>query len=124
MAEDKARGLSPHDFDRLLAERLGTSGGGKNRDSWEHSQKTVTADGIAEQLPALAIPDGFNLVVRALPGNSDNIYLGKSKADAENADERLTYSKGNGLSLGVSNANLVWVDAAVSGEGVDYWVEQ
>ena len=30
--------------------------------------------------PDLVVPDGFALVVRALPGNTGNIYLGNSKA--------------------------------------------
>jgi len=94
-----------------------------NRPGWEHGQKTVAVPGTAEQLPDLAIPDGFELVVRALPGNANDIYLGKSKAKAESATDRNTFSKGNGLTLKVNNANLVWVDAAAGGEGVDYWVE-
>jgi len=72
----------------------------------------------------VVIPDGFALAVRALPNNTGDIYLGKSKLWAEDVNARLTYSKGNGLTLKVQNANLVWVDAAVAGEGVDYWVEQ
>ena len=79
--------------------------------------------GTAEQLPDLAVPNGFELVVRGKPGNTGDIYLGNSKVNAEDVNERLPYSKGNGLTLKVTNANLVWVDAAVPGEGVDYWVE-
>ena len=94
-----------------------------NRPSWEHGQKTVTVPGVAEQLPDLAIPDGFELVVRALPANTNDIHLGKSKAKAESATDRLTFSKGNGITLKVKNANEVWVDATVADEGVDYWVE-
>lgn len=95
-----------------------------NRPSWTHGQKTVTAEGTAEQLPSVTVPDGFELVVRALPGNDGDIYLGNSKANAEDADQRLTFSAGNGPTLKVKNANVIWVDAATSGEGVDYWVEQ
>lgn len=94
-----------------------------NRPTWDHGQKTVSAAGTAEQLPDLVIPDGFELVVRALPDNANDIYLGKSKSKAESATDRLTFSKGNGLTLKVKNANEVWVDAAVAGQGVDYWAE-
>jgi len=94
-----------------------------NRPSWTHGQKTVAVPGTAEQLPSQVIPDGFELVVRALPGNTNNIYLGKTKALAESATDRLTFSKGNGLTLKVKNADQVWVDAAVADEGVDYWTE-
>ena len=95
-----------------------------NRPSWDHGQKTAAAAGTAEQLPDLIIPDGFELVVRALPNNTGDIYLGKTKDKAESATDRLTYSKGNGLTLKVKNANEVWVDVAVNGEGVDYWAEK
>lgn len=94
-----------------------------NRPSWDHGQKTVAVPGAAEQLQDLVIPDGFELVVRALPANTDNIHLGKTKAKAESATDRVTFSKGNGLTLKVKNANEVWVDVVVGGEGVDYWVE-
>jgi len=83
-----------------------------NRPSWDHSHKTVGVPGTALQLPDLVIPDGFEL------------YLGKSKDKAESATDRLTYSKGNGLTLKVKNANQVWVDVAVGDEGVDYWFEE
>jgi len=94
-----------------------------NRPDWEHGHKTVTVPGAAQQLPDIVIPDGFELVVRALPDNTGDIYLGKSQEKAESETYRLTYNKGNGLTLKVKNANLVWVYAAVDGEGVDYWVE-
>lgn len=95
----------------------------RNPVGWTHSHKTVGVPGTAEHLPSLVVPDGFSLVVRALPGNTQNIYLGKSKSLAEDVDERLTYSKGNGLTLQVQNASSIWVDAEVAGEGVDFWCE-
>ncbi|KKM05733.1 hypothetical protein LCGC14_1751140 [marine sediment metagenome] len=95
-----------------------------NRPSWTHGQKPVTVPGIAEQMSSLVIPDGFALVVRAKPDNTNSIYLGATKALAESATDRIPYSTGNGLSLWIKNADQVWVDAAVAGEGVDFWVEQ
>jgi len=94
-----------------------------NRPGWDHGHMTNAVPGTAVQLPDVLIPDGFAIAVRALPGNTDNIYLGKSKAMAESATDRLTYSKGNGLTLKVKNANQVWLDVAVGDEGVDYWFE-
>jgi len=94
-----------------------------NRPSWDHGHKTVAVPGTAEQLPSQVIPDGFDLVVRALPGNTNNIYLGKTKALAESATDRLQFSAGNGVTLKVKNTNQVWVDADDDDEGVDYWTE-
>ena len=95
-----------------------------NRPSWYHDKTTVSAPGTAEPLETLVIPDGFALVVRALVGNTGNIFLGRTKALAEDTARRLPFSKGNGLTLNIKNANLVWVDSQVVSEGVDYWVEQ
>lgn len=95
-----------------------------NRPGWDHGHKTVTTPGTAEQLAFLEIADGFELVVRGLPTNTDNIFLGETKAKAESADDRLQFSGGNGITLKVKNANLVWVDATVADEGVDYWAEE
>ncbi|KKL82641.1 hypothetical protein LCGC14_1982740 [marine sediment metagenome] len=94
-----------------------------NRPNWAHGQKTVTAAGTAEQLPSQAIPDGFDLVVRALLANGGAIYLGNSQDEAESSTAQIPFTAGNGLTLRVRNVNMVWVDALVSGEGVDYWVE-
>jgi len=95
----------------------------RSRPDWKHGQKVVAVPGVAEQLPDMAILYGNTLVVRALPKNTGDIYLGRTKDLAEDINERLSYSKGNGLSLRIQNTNSIWVDAAVAGEGVDYWVE-
>ena len=95
-----------------------------NRPSWTHSQKTVGTPGTAEQLADLVVADGFSLVVRAFPDNTGNIFFGNSQANAQSATARIAFSAGNGPTLWVKNANVVWIDAAVAAEGVDYWVEQ
>jgi len=96
-----------------------------NKPAWDHNQKDVTAAGTAEQLSSLEVPDGCQLTVIAKPGNTGTIYLGKSKTDCENSAKRLDgLSAGLAASFKVSNANLVWIDAATSGEGVSWFVEQ
>ena len=121
--KDKSRGASPYDVAAIIEEYFGSGGGGLNRDSWTHGHKDVTAAGTAEQLPDVTVPNGFSLVVRAKPGNTGNVFYGNSKANAEDVTKRLTFSAGNGVTLRVTNTNLVWVDAALPGEGVEYWVE-
>lgn len=96
----------------------------KNRDKWEHSHTDVATPGGAVQLGPLAIPDGFDLVVRARPGNTGDIYVGKTKGDASRSAVRITLVAGEAINLRVTNASLVWIDAVVSGEGVEYFVEQ
>lgn len=99
---------------------------GIRRVAFAHGQLDVTAAGTAEQLASdVSVPVGCQLTVIAKPGNTGTIYLGNSKANAESATARFDgLSAGLAVSLKITNANLVWVDAAVSGEGVSYIVEQ
>jgi len=96
----------------------------QNRSKWTHGQKDVVAAGTAEQLPDVAIPDGLDGVVRAKPGNTGDIYLGRSKGEASRSITRITLAAGEAQKLRVNNFSLWYVDAAVSGEGVEYFVEQ
>lgn len=95
-----------------------------NRSSFTHGQKDVAAAGTAEQLPSCSVPDDCQVTVIAKPGNTGIIYLGKSKEAAEGPDRFDGLSAGLAHSMRITNANLVWVDASVGGEGVSYIVEQ
>lgn len=101
-----------------------------NKPAWTHGQKDVTTAGTAEQLPDVAVPDGFELVVQAKPDNTGNIFIGNSKANAESTTARFEYlDAGDAVTLKVTNANLVWIDASVTAtppavEGICYFVEQ
>lgn len=111
-----------------VGDPLPVTGGGNvpvpNRNAWAHGQQRCAVPGTAVQLPNVPVPDGFALAIRAIPGNTDNIFLGNSQANAQNPALRLTFARGTGPSLYITNANLVWLDAVVVGEGIDYWVEQ
>lgn len=101
-----------------------TSGWG-NRAEWATGQKDVTSAGTAEQLPDVSVPDGFEVVIMAKPGNTGYIYLGNSKANAESSTNRFDrLGPGDAITLKITNLNLVWIDASVSGEGITYSVEQ
>lgn len=95
-----------------------------NKSSFTHGQKDVAVAGTAVQLPSHPVPDDCQVTVIAKPGNTGTIYLGNSKAKAEGSDRFDGLSAGLAVSLKITNANLVWVDAAVGGEGVSYIVEQ
>ena len=81
------------------------------------------ARGRPKNLPDQPIPDGFAIVLQALPGNNGIVYIGNSKANAE--DHTVAFELGEGifLRLYITNANLVWVDAATMGEGISWAVE-
>lgn len=108
--------------DRLDALIAGLVG---NLPTFQTGQKDVTTAGEPEQLDDWPIPDGFKLTVIARTGNTGYIYLGKSKGECANNKQRFDgLEAGVAHSLRVQNANAVWVDASVDGEGVSWIVEQ
>lgn len=98
-----------------------------NKSAWIHGQQDVASAGTAEQLSttSVPVPDGCQVTILAKPGNTGTIYAGKSKADCEDTAKRVDgLAAGLAMSLEVTDVNLAWVDAAVSGEGVSWFVEQ
>ncbi|MDP3352850.1 MAG: hypothetical protein Q8S44_03820 [Flavobacteriaceae bacterium] len=76
-------------------------------------------------LPPIAVPNGFSLTVRATVGNATVIYLANSAANLAIAAQRITLAAGDTASLGITNANLVFVAGAGAGvNNVDILVEQ
>lgn len=104
----------------------GGSGGNvvNQTDAWASNVKTVAAPGTAEQCASLAAPVGLGIVVKAMSTNTDTVYIGNSQANAQGATTRVSLAAGQALILYIENANLVWVDALVAGEGVETAVEQ
>jgi hypothetical protein len=97
-----------------------------NRSSFTTGQKIVTAAGTAEQLPDVKIPDGFFAIMMADPKNTGYIYPGETKDIAEYnaANDIFRLEAGDSIPLHITNLNLIWCDASVSGEGVSFYVEQ
>ena len=102
-------------------DRLIQKGIDENLSSWDHNQKTVAAAGTAEQITAMDVPNGIYLTIRALIGNIGNIYIGNSKANAEDANKRLTLQPGESSSFKADDTDLIWIDADNNGEGIEYW---
>ncbi|KKL08648.1 hypothetical protein LCGC14_2573750, partial [marine sediment metagenome] len=77
-----------------------------------------------EQLPTVPIEEGMNLAIKAMTTNAGIIYIGYSSATALNTNsDYFTLYPGESISLNITNANLVWIDAE-SGEGIEYITEQ
>lgn len=93
-------------------------------DSWASAVKTVATPGTAERCATLEAPAGMAIVVKAMSGNTDMVYIGNSKANAEGASTRVSLAAGQAVVLYIENADLVWVDAEVAAEGVEVFVEQ
>lgn len=95
-----------------------------NKKSFDTFRKTVAVNGTAEQLHSdLPIPDGFQLIVKALDGNTGDIELANSQEKAQGS-EVFILDAGQSIGLSITNANLVWIDATVNGEGVVCYVER
>jgi len=94
-----------------------------NRTSISAGQKTVAAAGTAEKLSAQAIPDGFELVIKALNSNTAVVHVATSKADAETDADAYQLQPSEFVVLKVDNQDKIWVDANVNGEGVTFVVE-
>ena len=80
---------------------------------------TVTVAGTPVQGADQKIPPGVKVSVRAHPDNTGRIYVGKSSATAlstSNANCPLDANQGQSFQL--QNTNLLWFDAAVSGEKI------
>jgi len=126
MAEEKERKTTGEIFVEirdLLKEILASLGGAENAVDWDHDHCRIATPGEPKQLSPMLIPDGMDVVVRALPSNTGNVYVGKSRDQVKNVDKRITLERKDHIWMRVANTNLIWVDAAVAGDGVDYWCE-
>lgn len=88
------------------------------------AQQNVTTSGTPVNLTTTEIPDGAALVVKAKTGNTGTITVGNSSANALNtgtAHYKLT--AGQAIAVQVQDVNAVWIDATVSGEGVELLTE-
>lgn len=96
---------------------------GLNLNDFNTGQTLVPIPGTAVQLPNTLIPDGVSLVIKALPGNAGRVYIGHTAVDAQTP--ALAYSLGPNehVELSITNANLVYLDAAIANEGVEIVME-
>ena len=94
-----------------------------NRSDFNTGQTLVPVPGTAVQLPNIPIPDGFTLVIKALPGNAGRVHIGHDAATAQVPANAYSLGPNEHAELNLTNANLVWLDAAVVNDGVEILVE-
>jgi hypothetical protein len=101
------------------------SGGGTspNQPAWAQGQLRPAAAGTGEALAAQAVPDGFTIFGRAFEDNADIVYIGKSKANAEDPNVGSPLNPGDFFTLALTNTNLIWVNSVTTGDGVFWYVE-
>lgn len=96
---------------------------GENRFAWASGHKLVAAAGTAVVLGSQAIPADFKVVIGALNTNAGVVYIGNSKANAEDHTIAVPLLAGQAAIMKIVNTNLVWVDADFNNEGVFYFAE-
>ena len=96
----------------------------ENPERVEALQKLVTTAGTAEQLPDILIPYDHEVIIKALPTNTDTVYLGSSKLDAEDHTKAFPLEAGEGVEYKIKNLSVLWIDADADGEGIVWTVEQ
>ncbi len=90
-----------------------------NRTSGFADRKTVTTPSTAVQCPAHTIPNGFALVVKARPGNTDLVGVGFSSAEADLVTGTpFELAPGESVRYYVDDSSRIWIDALVATEGV------
>jgi len=71
------------------------------------------------------VPDGVGVTVKAKNANTGIIHLGYSSATALNTGgASFTLDNNESVGLQVENVNNIWLDATVSGEGVEVIFEK
>lgn len=94
-----------------------------NQADFNTGQTLVPVPGTAVQLPNIAIPDGFALVIKALPTNAGRVYIGHTAAAAQVPANAYSLGPNEHVELKLTNANLVYLNTAVANDGVEIVVE-
>lgn len=92
-------------------------GGSSSPDALGNGTKTVAATGTAEQLAADTACTA--VILTPLSTNTGIVYIGGSTVEAA-TENGFPLDQGMSITIEVDNLNDVWLDPAVSGEGVAY----
>ena len=86
----------------------------------------IPTAGTPVQLPALAVPNGFSVLVGSELSNSNNqrVYVSDSSANALLTTARATLAPGNTVRLFVDDVSDVWVNASANNQKVFFIVDQ
>jgi len=109
-----------------IEDDLMKQGRGKPKTFRTGNRDNVTA-GTALRLTEenIAVPEGARVTMIAKPGNSGVIYFANSKEECEDSDKRFDgLDAGLAHSFNTGDVRDIWFDAATSGEGISWYVEQ
>lgn len=104
----------------------GAAGGNaeENANDFASFQVLQSTPGKPVIFPAYAIPKGYKLAIVGLPTNQGVVYIAHNQQDLSISTTRVPIFAGMPVNLKINNANLVWLDADVAGDGVACLVEQ
>ena len=86
---------------------------------------TEAAGATVTIVASKTIPDGVGVSVKAKNANTGVIHIGYSSATALNtAGASFTLDNNESIGLQVNNTDQIWLDATVSGEGVEVIFEK
>lgn len=86
---------------------------------------TEAAGATVKLVASKSVPDGVSVSIKAKNANTGIVHVGYSSASALNTGGgSFTLDNNEALSLQVENINNIWLDATVSGEGVEVVFEK
>jgi hypothetical protein len=92
------------------------------------AREDLVAEGAAATVTLSApkyVPDGIGVTVKAKNANGGTIHIGYSSETALNtADASFVLDNNESVGLQVSSLDSIWLDASVSGEGVEVIFEK
>lgn len=95
-----------------------------NKRTFTVGQVICTVANQGFQLPSIPIPKNKQLVIKALPGNAQWIYVASVQSDSQNVNISYPLLPQEGIGLFVENARVVWVMATALNDGIAYIIEQ
>lgn len=89
--------------------------------TFETNSLAIAVAGVAQQLTAHRVPQGFYLTIHADPTNNGYVYIGESQAKAQ--AHHFTLTPDASIRLLVDNVSDVWADVSIGGETVEWMLE-
>ena len=101
----------------------GGGGGADNQPTFACNQVIVPTPGTAVQFDVQAVPNGFQIFVRALVANNGTIYVGPDAATAQDHTKATPLEPGAFLELALTGVDAIWIDADDASDGASWTVE-
>ncbi len=95
-----------------------------NTDNIEIARIDIAALNTAYRLPAIEVPDGFTLLVKAWPTNAGIIYVARSDPDARNVNQVWPLLPNDFFGVAIKNAHLLYISGTAVGDFATVLVEQ